>query len=135
MKSRYVLIVAVVLGFASMKSFGADPPKAQKIDADLAKQATAVLRVKLLKAAQAVEKYGWDQVEILDVLKNESRAEFAQTMEIAFRNADPGVPKGESTVYLVPYCTPPDGRLWRLVASSHVEGPKKAEQSNAADSR
>ncbi len=135
MDLRFLLIVAVALSCVSMKSFGDAPPKDEKVNADLAKQSVAVLRVKLLTAAQQVDKYGWDRVEVLEVLNNESGAEFPRQMEIAFRNTDPGVPEGESTVYLVPYRAPPDGRLWRLMASSHVQEPKQAEPSAEADSR
>lgn len=127
MKQRSWLIVAFLVSCFCVHSSGANRAGEQPIDANLATRADVVLRVELLKSAEAIDKYGWDQVKVLEVLKNEPKAEFPKELAIAFRNTDAGVPKGKSTVYLVPYRTPPDGRRWRLVASSHAEPLKHTE--------
>jgi len=124
MKQKRMMVGALLMTCLCLRADGEDQNKELKVDAKLSAQAEVVLRVELLKPAGAVDKYGWDQVKVLDVLKNEPKASFPKEMGIAFRNTDPGVPKGESTVYLVPYRTPPDGKQWRLVASSHVTETK-----------
>lgn len=119
------LVTMVGMLFLSLctRVFTAEGDVGQKVDPEKAKVAVVVLRVKLVKAASAIEKYGYDEVKVLEVYKNEPKAKFAEQITIAFRNTDSGVPKGESTVYLVDYHTPPEGKMWRLVGTSHVQTP------------
>jgi len=117
-------MVGIFLLSLCTRGFAADGDVGQKVDSKKAEGAVVVLRVKLVKAANAFEKYGYDEVKVLEVYKNEPKAKFAEQITIAFRNTDSGVPKGESTVYLVDYHTPPEGKMWRLVGTSHVEAPR-----------
>ena len=114
------MAVLALVALPGVPGLGAEP-EAQKMEPEKAKGVPVVLRVKLTKAATAIEKYGYDEVTVLAVYKNEPKAKFAEPLTIAFRNTESGVPKGESTVYLVDYHTPPEGKMWRLVGFSHVE--------------
>ena len=115
-----LLAALALLALSDVPGFGAEAD-AQKMDPEKAKGVPVVLRVKLTKAATAIDKYGYDEVTVLAVYKNEPKARFAEPLTIAFRNTGPGVPKGESTVYLVDYHTPPEGKMWRLAGWSHAE--------------
>ncbi|MCY3017452.1 MAG: hypothetical protein NTW87_00270 [Planctomycetota bacterium] len=106
---------------SATKTEAAPAAEAKLFDPEKAKSVAVVLRVELLKAASAVEKYGYDQVKVLEVYKNDPGAKFPKEVTIAFRNTDTGVPPGVSTVYLVDYHTPPEGKMWRLVTKSHNE--------------
>lgn len=98
-----------------------------QMSAETAKRVKVVLRVKLLER-RGGDKYGWDIVQVLSVLKNESNHRFEGRLEIAHYSWKTGVPDGESTVYLEPYGDNPD--QWRLLDGggehgvSHVTPPK-----------
>lgn len=87
-------------------------------------QAKAVLRVKLIKA-EGGDKYSWDKVEVLHVIKNESSFEFPKQLEVAHYSWEPGIPAGESTVYLEPYAADSDNR-WKLLSGSAKQGVSHA---------
>jgi len=113
-----ILMVLAVAGTAAdLKA--ADEKKL--MDAELAGKVPLVLRVELLKPAQGVEKYGYDEVKVLQVYKNETGFKIPGEVTIAFRNTDTGLLPGVTTVYLVDYRTPADGKLWRIEGRSHLE--------------
>jgi len=89
-------------------------------DPDLAVQAEAVLRVRLISPG-AGSKFIWDEVEVLGVIKNASDFQFGKTLQVAHYSWEPGVPQGESTIYLVPYSETPD-HLWKLLGDSGARG-------------
>lgn len=65
------------------------------IDDQKAAHAVAVLRVKFL-AALGGNKYAWDKVEELDVIKNESHHKFDKVVEIAHYSWSQAFPKGSA---------------------------------------
>jgi hypothetical protein len=83
------------------------------VDAEKAKKATAVLRVRY-KAFKGGDKYRWETVEVLGVIENRSRYKFPGEMDVAHRDTAEGVAKGESTIYVEPYNNV-DESLWKLV--------------------
>jgi hypothetical protein len=89
-------------------------------DPDLAVQAGAVLRVRLISPGIG-SKFVWDEVEVLGVIKNASDFRFGNTLKVAHYSWEPGVPEGESTIYLVPYSEAPD-HLWKLLGDSAARG-------------
>src|SRR4051794_18537960 len=73
-----------------------------QFDATKAAGVKAVLRVKLIRA-EGSDKYGWDIVGLVGVIKNETGFTFPKEFHVAHYSAEPGVPKGESTIYLERY--------------------------------
>lgn len=100
------------------------------IDTKRASKVPVVLRVKLI-AAEGGNKYSWDKVAILAVLKNESKQQFADTVEIGHYSWEPGIPQGESTIYVEPYSDSPD-HLWKLLGSTAKEGVSHAKPGPAS---
>jgi hypothetical protein len=90
------------------------------VDPQKAAHAVAVLRVKFL-AALGGNKYAWDKVEVLNVIKNESRHSFDKIVEIAHYSWEPGIPEGECTIYIVPYNEAGED-LWKLVDGTAKQG-------------
>lgn len=100
-----------------------EPPDRKFMDPDRADKASVVLRVRLVKPADAVDKYGWDEVEVLHVLKNTSGQQFAKTLTVAFANTKSGVPAGLSTIYLEPYnAQAPHNGHWKLLNGGAPDG-------------
>jgi hypothetical protein len=106
-------------------------PADDLLDSKLAGKAEVVLRVKRLSAGEGSQ-YLWYEVEILKVLKNASVESFDKKLQIAAYSWKPGVPEGESTVYLERY-NETDKGLWKLVGSeastgvSHTKKPAEAQ--------
>lgn len=90
-----------------------------QMNPEIAKRVKVVLRVKLIDR-RGGDKYGWDIVEVLSVLKNESGQQFEGRVEIAHYSWKPGVPDGESTVYLEPYGD--NAEQWRLLDGGAEHG-------------
>ena len=101
------------------------------VDPDRAAKVQVVLRVRLLKR-EGGDKIGWDKVKLLGVIKNESSFKFGEEFEVAYYSGEPGVPDGESTIYLEPYNKTSPG-LWRLLGGSGRLGA--SHQSPAAGSK
>jgi len=101
------------------------------VDAERAEKVPVVLRVRLLKR-EGSDKMGWDKVKLLGVIKNESRFKFAAEFQVAHYSGEPGVPDGESTIYLEPYNKTSPG-LWRLLGGSGQSGA--SHQSPVAGSK
>lgn len=103
----------------------ADPAPDVPKDADPTRfaQAPVVLRVRLHKPASEIRKYGWDEVEILHVLKNAPGQKFAKMLHVAFLNTKGGVPPGMCTIYLEAYnADHPDDGHWKLLNGGAPEG-------------
>jgi hypothetical protein len=94
---------------------------ANLIDAGRAARVKVVLRVKLV-AALGGNKWAWDKIEVLGVLKNETETSFAGSLNIAHYSWEPGIPEGTSTVYLEPYEVGPPTIHWKLLEGSAKEG-------------
>ncbi len=90
------------------------------IDAEKAALVTVVLRVRFI-ADEGGNKYGWDKVELIGVLKNESGYQFPKEFDLAHYSGEPGIPKGESTVYLERY-NDTDPHLWKLLNGTGKDG-------------
>ena len=99
------------------------PPHHDIMDRDRADKVPVVLRVRLVKPAAGVDKYGWDEVEVLHVLKNTSGQHFGKTLSVAFVNTRTGVPAGLSTIYLEPYNAQlPNNGHWKLLNGGAPDG-------------
>ena len=90
------------------------------VDSKRAGAVSVVLRVRLLER-EGTDKIGWDRVRLIGVIKNSSHFTFPSEFEIAHYSGEPGVPDGESTVYLEPY-NPTSESLWRLLGGSGKAG-------------
>jgi hypothetical protein len=97
-----------------------DNPWRNLVDSKRAEAVSVVLRVRLLKR-EGTDKIGWDRVRLVGVIKNSSHFTFPSEFEIAHYSGEPGVPDGESTVYLEPYNAASES-LWRLFGGSGKAG-------------
>jgi hypothetical protein len=97
-----------------------DNPWRNLVDSKRAGAVSVVLRVQLLKR-EGTDKIGWDRVRLIGVIKNSSHFTFPSEFEIAHYSGEPGVPDGESTVYLEPYNAASES-LWRLFGGSGKAG-------------
>jgi hypothetical protein len=97
------------------------------IDPGKAEKAEVVLRVRLIKY-EGCDKYCWPEVEILKVLRNESGLSFEKRHKVAHYSWEPGIPEGESTVYLERY-NPERNDLWKLLNGSGKDGVSHATPS------
>src|SRR5262245_49922583 len=116
------IVIALLLmsfmapNFAATESTFIDPSKA--------KRAEAALRVKLLRVPDC-NKYCWPEVEILKVLQNKSGFSFKNRLSVAHYSWEPGIPEGESTIYLQRF-NPKVGDLWKLLNGSGKDGVSHA---------
>ena len=90
------------------------------VDAERAARVPVVLRVRLLKR-EGGDKFGWDEVELIGVIKNDSHFTFPERIEIAYYSGEPGVPDGERTICLERY-NETNESLWRLLGGSGQQG-------------
>ena len=90
------------------------------VDSKRAEAVAVVLRVRLLQR-EGGDKIGWDRVRLIGVIKNSSHFTFPSEFEIAHYSGEPGVPDGESTVYLERYNAASEN-LWRLLGGSGKAG-------------
>ena len=86
----------------------------ENIDPARAKRATAIAKVEYIQL-QGGSKYTWENVRILQVLKNASTRKLEGEISIAHPFQEPGIPKGVSIIYLVPYSDRPDSG-WKLLS-------------------
>lgn len=97
------------------------------MDDKLAATAEVVLRVRRLGGGEG-SKYLWWDVEVLQILKNQSTDTFIEKLSVAAECDKDGVPAGESTLYLERYDKTGKSR-WKLVGGeastgvSHVKKP------------
>jgi hypothetical protein len=97
------------------------------IDPGKAKKAEVVLRVKLVRL-EGCNKYCWPEVEIPKMLQNKSGFSFKKRLTVAHYSWEPGIPEGESTIYLERY-NPKRNDLWKLLNGSGKEGVSDAAQA------
>jgi hypothetical protein len=97
-------------------------------DANLARNAVAVVRVKLIFAADQGKKFTVYVVHTIRILKNESHRTFADISVLGFRGR-PGVPGEECTIYIQRYdpltdsvSTNIDVGRWMLVGGDATNG-------------
>lgn len=93
----------------------------KEIDNTLAKNAEVVLRIKCEKETGACDKYCWQKVKILKIIKNEKNYKFNDALEVAYYSWDKGIPIGISTIYLEKY-NPERNDLWKLVGGKSETG-------------
>ena len=91
-----------------------------EMDEEKARNAAAVLRVRRV-AAQGGDKWAWDTVEVLAVLKAPEGPPLGKTLDVAHYSWEPGVPAGVCTVYLEPYAEEGE-RRWKLLGGSAKNG-------------
>ena len=97
------------------------------IDPGKAKRAEVALRVKLVRVPDC-DKYCWPEVEILKALQNKSGFSFKKRLSVAHYSWEPGIPEGESTIYLQRY-NPKGSALWKLLNGSGKDGVSHATPS------
>ena len=119
-----VLLIAAACGSApAERNHGgtvAESHEDQQMDSSRANRVPVVLRVRFEKLLGG-QKYAWDEVTVLATLKNQSGRNFSGRMEIAHYDWEPGIPAGESTVYLVTYAEGDESR-WKLLDGTAKEG-------------
>jgi hypothetical protein len=101
----------------------ADKPKdalPMNVDPGRFHKATVVLRVKLQKSLGA-DKYAWYRVQVVKVLKNDSKQKLGETLDVAALSTSAGVPAEECTVYLEPYNNEND-HPWKLFGGGADQG-------------
>lgn len=104
----------------------ADNKSETKIDNQRAGRVPVVLRVEYIKSIGG-QKYAWDEVRVIDTLKNTSQRSFSGSFEIAHYDFETGIPKGVSTVYLERYAEGDDSR-WKLLGGSAKLGVSHNKQ-------
>jgi hypothetical protein len=95
------------------------------IDTERASRVPVVLRVRFVKLVGG-QKYVFDEVSVVAVLKNQSHRAFSGSLEVGHYGWEPGIPPGESTVYLEPYVHGDESR-WKLLDGSAKEGVSHAQ--------
>jgi hypothetical protein len=103
------------------------------IDIERASRVPVVIRARFLKLGGG-QKYVFDEISVVAVLKNESRRTLSGSLEVGHYGWEPGVPPGESTVYLEPYVAGDESR-WKLLGGSAKEGVSHAQGAPAGDER
>ena len=111
-----LLVLLSATDLASAQSSRIDPAKARKVE--------VVLRVKLIEVGDC-NKYCWPEVEILEVLQNRSSFSFKKRLKVAHYSWKPGIPEGESTIYLERYNSKRTD-LWKLLNGSGEDGAQVA---------
>src|SRR5262249_40374744 len=122
MRKRVVIALLLISFIAT--NFPAQEPTF--IDPSKAKRAEVALRVKLVSVADC-NKYCWTEVEILKVLQNKSGFSFKKRLSVAHYSWEPGIPEGESTIYLERFN--PDRNLGKLLNGSGKDGVSHATPS------
>ena len=112
------ILLATLLGLAVVACGATD----DVLNTNLAQKAELVVRAKTLYAPKETA-YLWYEVEVLKVIKDESGVKVGAKLQVAARR--PGLPEGESTLYLERYDKihpgTPKGR-WRLVGGDAATG-------------
>lgn len=119
--------------FISLVCLGLAGCNRQKlVDEALAEKAEVILRVDCQEEAEVCDKYCWQKVTILKILKNKSGFTFPKRLEVAHYNWERGVPIGISTIYLERY-NPYRSDIWRLVSGGATEGVSHSERPRHQD--
>jgi|RhiMetdeSRZDD1v2_1073273.scaffolds.fasta_scaffold1428664_2 hypothetical protein len=123
MRKRVVIALLLISFIAT--NFPAQEPTF--IDPSKARRSEVALRVKLVSVADC-NKYCWAEVEILKVLQNKSGFSFKKRLSVAYYSWEPGIPEGESTIYLERY-NPKGSVFWKLLNGSGKDGVSHATPS------
>jgi hypothetical protein len=110
------LLLSASLCAADQSAQQAPPPA----DAKRVERVPVVIRVRLISGGGG-SKYLWPEVELVAVIKNESRHTFPKRFKVAHYSGAPGIPSGVSTLYLQRYNSV-DESLWRLLEGSGASG-------------
>jgi len=92
----------------------------ERVDSQRASKVAVVLRVRLIEH-EGGNKYEWDTVHLVSVIKNDSPHKFPEQFRVAHDNGEAGIPEGESTVYLERF-NATDESLWKLLGGSAATG-------------
>lgn len=114
----FILLLSVII-------IGCNPQEV--VDEALAKNVDVILRVDCQATAEACEKYCWQNVTILKILKNKSNFKFQKRLDVAHYNWEQGVPIGVSTIYLEKY-NPSRNDMWRLAGGGATNGVSHSER-------
>ena len=98
-------------------AFAADPLTDEK----LAAKAEVVIRAKLL-SFEGADKYAHFRVRVLQVFKSPAGMKMGNELTVTAYSWKPGVPAGESTLYLERYNKEVDTGLWKLVGGEAASG-------------
>ncbi len=97
-----------------------------QVDENLAKNTEVVLRIQS-GAMGVCDKYCWQEVEILEELRNPNNYLFEQKLNVAFYSWEKGIPSGVATIYLEKYNIERND-LWKLVGGKRMTGVSHYEQ-------
>lgn len=92
----------------------------EPVDSALSANAAIVLRARLL-SENGADKYAWYTVKVIRVFKNETKETLVDQVDVAAYSFRPGVPNGESTLFLEPY-SPSKPMRWKLVGGDASTG-------------
>jgi len=92
----------------------------ETVDTKLAKSAEVILRVRCTEQGEG-DKYHWQTVKIIKVLKNESDYTFKDILKVAHYSWEKGIPLGISTIYLERYNLSRND-LWKLMGGKAETG-------------
>jgi len=120
MKRIFLILVLCAICFNGY-SFNQELIVPEYVDDELAANATAVLRVECKEGPGECEKYCWQNVRISEILKNESKYIFPESIDVAYYNSEEGIPLGESTIYVERY-NPDRDDLWKLTGGRTATG-------------
>lgn len=96
------------------------------VDAELAKRAQLVVRaVRVTDPKRRGKKYTWYRVGVLQVLKNDTESKPPDLLKVAALGIKPGIPEGQSILYLVPYNRAKGALLWKLLGGGADEGVRR----------
>ncbi|MGN6552651.1 MAG: hypothetical protein ACTHLW_02815 [Verrucomicrobiota bacterium] len=92
------------------------------MDDKLAAKADVVVRAKLLSVDARADKYATFRVHVLQVFKSPPDTKLTNKLSVAAYSWKPGVPDGESTLYLERYGNEATNGLWKLVGGEASTG-------------
>jgi hypothetical protein len=115
---RFLLALTALALSASLAPAGEAGPRL--LDPDRAQKAAVVLRA-VPAAPGEGSKYLWPKVRIVELYKNDSQRDLPAELAVAHYSWEPGIPEGESTLYLEPYNDTPN-HPWKLLGGSGKTG-------------
>ncbi len=114
--SMKAAIFLVAISLSSLASASYD-----LMDEQLAAGAEVVVRAKLLYL-EGADKYARFRVRVLKVFKNPLETTLANELSVIAYSWRPGVPEGESTLYLERYDDQRSSVVWKLVGGEACTG-------------
>jgi hypothetical protein len=106
----------------SMKPAPASPPD---VDAKLAERSQLIIRCVRVATPRTRRKYAWYRVKVSRVLRNRSDSVPEEFLDVAALGVKPGIPEGESILYLVPYNPVTGAPPWKLLGGGADEGVRR----------